>query len=38
VKIDDERVKARIGQRPWKTERGFDFLGYHFEPEEISPA
>jgi hypothetical protein len=20
-----------------KTERGFDFLGYHFEPEEISP-
>jgi hypothetical protein len=21
-----------------KTERGFDFLGYHFEPEEISPA
>jgi len=21
-----------------KTEKGFDFLGYHFEPEEMSPA
>jgi len=38
VKIDNERVKACIDQRPWKTERGFGFLGYHFKPEENSPA
>jgi hypothetical protein len=31
-------VKACIGQRPWKTEKEFDFFGYHFEPEEISIA